>query len=70
MLCPGPVEAALALGAFALERLAVLVDRREKLVLELLLPAFMRADDPLHLLVAADLDEGRLVAGGDDDRVV
>ena len=70
MLRPRPVEAAFAGRAFALDGLAVLVNRRENLVLELVAPAFGRAHDPLHLMVAADLDQGRLVAGRNDDRVV
>ena len=70
MLRPRPVEVALALGALALDLLTVLVDRRQERLREVALPAFGRAEDPLDLLVAADLDDGRLMAGGNDDGVV
>ena len=70
VLRPRPVEVALALGALALDLLTVLVDRRQERLREVALPAFGRAEDPLDLLVAADLDDGRLMAGGNDDGVV
>ena len=56
MLRPSPVEVAFTLGAFALDGLAVLVDRLQELILIRRLPAFVRTENPLHLLVAADFD--------------
>ena len=70
VLRPGPVEAALALADAAREGPAVLADGREDLVLQTVAPAVRGGEDPLHLLVTADLDDGGLVAGGEDDRVV
>ena len=67
---PLPVEAPFALGAFALDGVAVLVDGLKHLVSELRTPAFGRTHDPLHLLVAADLNERGLMTGADDDGVV
>ena len=70
MLRPGPVKASFALGVFALNGLAGGVDRLKHLVGPGLLPAFGRTHDPLHFLVATNLDNGRLVARTDNDRVV
>ena len=70
VLRPRPVEAAFALRVFALDLVALGVNRRQDLFREALLPTFGRAQDPLHLLVASDLDDGRLVARRNDDRVV
>ena len=56
MLRPSPVEVAFTLGTFALDGLAVLVNRLQELILIRRLPAFVRAENPLHLLVAADFD--------------
>ena len=53
-----------------LRGLAVLADRREDLALVLVGPVRGRRENPLHLLVAADLDDGRLVARRDHDRIV
>ena len=70
VLRPGPVKVAFALRTFALNGLAVLVDGLKHLVSELRTPAFGRTHDPLHLLVAADLNERGLMTGADDDGVV
>ena len=66
VLRPGPVEPAFALTPFALDPVAFRIYRRQYLVGKLLLPAFGRTHDPLHLLVAADLDERGLVARRDN----
>ena len=69
MLRPGPVKAAFALAAFALQRLAVLVNRREHALCEALLPADRRSEDPLHLMIAADLHD-TLMACRQDNRII
>ena len=72
MLGPGPVEVLLAdvVVFVALDGVARSVDRLEEPLREVTRPAFMGAHDPLDLLVAADLDDGGLVTGGNDDRVI
>ena len=70
MLRPGPVEAAFAAVVFALQRLAVLINRREHLLGEIFLPARRGGEDPLDFLVAADLDDGGLMARRDDDGII
>ena len=67
MLRPREVEVAFNLAAFNLELLAVGVNRSKELVGPGLLPTFGRSENPLHLLVSTDLDDGRLVTGRQND---
>ena len=71
MLRVRPVEVGVrALDVRAVELLALGGDRREQSLLPGRAPALGCAEDPLDLLVAADLDAGGLMARGDDDGVV
>ena len=70
MLRPGPVKVAFALADAAGDGLAVLINGRKHLLAQLSVPAVGRTQNPLHFLVAADLDHRGLVARGDDDGVV
>ena len=57
MLRPRVVEIPFAGGAMASDRLAVL-HWREEFFLPAVAPAFRRGEDPLDLLIAADLNNG------------
>ena len=70
MLRPREVKVTFYLATFDLELLAVGVNRSKELVGPGLLPAFRRSENPLHLLVSTDLDDGRLVTGRQNDRVI
>ena len=69
-LGPHPVEAPFASRVRAGDGLALMVDGLENLACKFSLRAARGAEDPLHLLVAADLDDGGLVARRDDDRII
>ena len=70
MLRPCPVKVAFALTVLALDRLAVFINRLQNFFCPALLPAVRGAENPLHFLIAANLDGGGLVAGRNDDRVI
>ena len=67
VLRPCPVKVAFALTVLALDRLAVFINRLQNFFGPALLPAVRGAKNPLHFLIAANLDCGRLVAGRNDD---
>ena len=71
VLREGPVEVRVVAHIFiAVEFLAVLINRGEKQIMVGLLPAGAAAQNPLHLVIAADLDDRALVTGRNDDGVV
>ena len=70
VLRPRPVECVAALSIAALQGLALGIDRREQRFLPGRTPAARRPENPLHLLVAADLDDRGLVTRGNDDRII
>ena len=58
VLGPRPVKAPFAGNVGALDGFPLLVDRRQQRILPGRAPALRRRENPLHLLVAADLDDG------------
>ena len=70
VLSPGPVKLALALAAAALDLAAVGIDRRQHLLCPAFFPAFRRGENPFHLFVTANLNNGGLVPRADNDRII
>ena len=70
MLRPGPVKAAFTLIVFTLDLLALAVHRGQNLTQQVLVPARRGGENPIHLLVTADLHNSGLVTRGNNDGVV
>ena len=71
VLRPGVVKVTFALAVFTFDRLTVLIKGFENIFWrDTPFPAVRGGEDPLNFLVPTNFDDGRLMAGTNDDRVI